>query len=117
MDISRIETEAEKQVVVEVMEAAAPIAEANGVELHLETDLGPEDFAALLQRVSHPYVKANYDSGNSSGWDMLRMRSLRHMENGLARSTSRIAGRNFPAALRPCRLAKGLRIFRASSLA
>jgi hexulose-6-phosphate isomerase len=67
VDISRIETEAEKEIVVEVLAAAAKIAQADGVELHLETDLGPGEFAALLERVPHPYVKANYDSGNSSG--------------------------------------------------
>jgi L-ribulose-5-phosphate 3-epimerase len=67
VDISRIETEADKQTVVEIMMAAAPIAQVNGVELHLETDLGPSEFAALLERIPHPYVRANYDSGNSSG--------------------------------------------------
>jgi hexulose-6-phosphate isomerase len=67
VDISRIESDAEKGIVVEVITTAAPIAQANGVELHLETDLGPDDFAALLGRIPNPYVKANYDSGNSSG--------------------------------------------------
>jgi L-ribulose-5-phosphate 3-epimerase len=67
VDISRIETEEDKQIIVEVMTAAAPIAQSNNVELHLETDLGPHDFATLLKRISHPYVKANFDSGNSSG--------------------------------------------------
>ena len=67
VDISRIETEADKQIIVDVMTAAAPIAQSHGVELHLETDLAPEDFAALLAHIPHRYVKANYDSGNSSG--------------------------------------------------
>jgi len=67
VDISRIETEEDKRIVMDVMAAAAPVAEANEVELHLETDLGPSDFAALLARIPHPWVKANYDSGNSSG--------------------------------------------------
>ena len=67
VDISRIETEADKQVIVDIMTAVAPIAQSHNVELHLETDLGPADFAALLARIPHPYVKANYDSGNSSG--------------------------------------------------
>jgi L-ribulose-5-phosphate 3-epimerase len=67
VDISRIETEEDKRVLVEIMMAAAPIAQSNGVELHLETDLGPSDFAALLNRIPHPYIKANFDSGNSSG--------------------------------------------------
>jgi L-ribulose-5-phosphate 3-epimerase len=67
VDISRIETEEEKQIVVEIMTTAAPIAQSLDVELHLETDLGPSDFAALLSRIPHPHIKANFDSGNSSG--------------------------------------------------
>jgi hexulose-6-phosphate isomerase len=67
VDISRIETEEDKEIVVDVMTTAAPIAQSNGVELHLETDLGPSDFAALLKRIPHPSIKANFDSGNSSG--------------------------------------------------
>jgi L-ribulose-5-phosphate 3-epimerase len=67
VDVSRIETENDKRIVAEVVTAAASIAESYGIELHLETDLGPDDFAALLERIPHPYVKANFDSGNSSG--------------------------------------------------
>ncbi len=67
VDISHINTEEDKQIVVDVITTAAPIAQRNDVELHLETDLGPSDFAALLERIPHPYVKANFDSGNSSG--------------------------------------------------
>ena len=49
-----------------------PHAANAGVELHLETSLGPDDFAALLARLPHPMLKANYDSGNSSslGYDV-----------------------------------------------
>ena len=41
------------------------------VELHLETDLGPDAFADLLARLDHPCIKANYDIGNSAslGYD------------------------------------------------
>jgi hexulose-6-phosphate isomerase len=67
VDISRIETEEDKDTLVEIMTTAAPIAASNGVELHLETDLGPHDFATLLKRIPHSSVKANFDSGNSSG--------------------------------------------------
>ena len=51
-------------------EVAGDLSSA-GVELHLETDLGPADFAALLDRVEDPLVRANYDSGNSAslGYD------------------------------------------------
>jgi L-ribulose-5-phosphate 3-epimerase len=67
VDASRIATPDEKQAIVEIMLAAAPVAQAAGVELHLETDLNAADFAALLDRIPHAFVKANYDSGNSSG--------------------------------------------------
>lgn len=41
------------------------------VELHLETDLDPEELGRLLGRLDHPFVKANYDTGNSAslGYD------------------------------------------------
>lgn len=45
----------------------APAAAAQAVELHLETDLLPAPFAALLAELNHPHVRANYDTGNSSG--------------------------------------------------
>jgi hexulose-6-phosphate isomerase len=67
VDVSRIETEEDKQILVDIMTTAAPIAQSNGVELHLETDLGPSDFATLLKCIPYPWVKANFDSGNSSG--------------------------------------------------
>jgi len=67
VDISRIETDADKQTLLNVLATAVRIAEANDVELHLETDLNASDFAALLARIPHPFVKANFDSGNSSG--------------------------------------------------
>lgn len=44
----------------------APLAQAAKVELHLETDLPPDRFSALLASVDHPFVKANYDIGNSA---------------------------------------------------
>src|ERR1700733_3475396 len=67
VDISRIITEEEKDITLQVLTEALPIAESTGVELHLETDLAPRDFAEFLGRLPHPMLKANYDSGNSSG--------------------------------------------------
>jgi L-ribulose-5-phosphate 3-epimerase len=45
--------------------------DSSGVEIHLETSLGPPDFAALLERLPDPPFKANYDTGNSAslGYD------------------------------------------------
>lgn len=67
VDQSKIQTEAEKQTVLDILERALPVAEETGVEMHLEADLGPEDFASFMARIPHPMVKVNYDSGNSSG--------------------------------------------------
>jgi L-ribulose-5-phosphate 3-epimerase len=66
VDNSAIRDEADRDVVIDTLQRALPAAEAAGIELHLETSLGPEDFAALLARIPHPSVKVNYDSGNSS---------------------------------------------------
>jgi L-ribulose-5-phosphate 3-epimerase len=67
VDISRIQTEEEKQIVLDILRRALPVAEETGVEMHLEADLSPTDFAAFMARIPHPMVKVNYDTGNSSG--------------------------------------------------
>lgn len=67
VDQSRITNEEEKQTVVDVLERALSLAEHHGVELHLEADFGPAEFAEFLARVPHPSLKVNWDSGNSSG--------------------------------------------------
>jgi L-ribulose-5-phosphate 3-epimerase len=74
VDASHIETPEQESRVVEMLALALTQAERDGVELHLETDYPPEAFAALLARLPHPMLKANYDSGNSSslGYDVRR---------------------------------------------
>jgi L-ribulose-5-phosphate 3-epimerase len=67
VDQSKIVTEEEKQTVIEVLQRALPIAQRHNVELHLEADFNPADFAAFLARIEHPGLKVNWDSGNSSG--------------------------------------------------
>ncbi|MGE5053081.1 MAG: sugar phosphate isomerase/epimerase family protein [Acidobacteriota bacterium] len=67
VDASSIHTEDEKITVLRVLERALPLSEELGVEIHLEADLGPADFASFLARIRHPNIKVNYDSGNSSG--------------------------------------------------
>jgi L-ribulose-5-phosphate 3-epimerase len=66
VDASRIETDAEGDEVVALLGPALEWAGGAGVELHLETSLPPARFAALLDRLPHPMLKANYDSGNSA---------------------------------------------------
>ena len=67
VDNAKITNEAEKVEVLEILQNALPIAERNGVELHLEADFNPADFKAFLARLDHPFLKVNWDSGNSSG--------------------------------------------------
>jgi L-ribulose-5-phosphate 3-epimerase len=67
VDQSKMTNDAEKQTVRKVLLRALPVAEEHGVELHLEADFGPEEFAAFLKMVEHPMLKVNWDSGNSSG--------------------------------------------------
>jgi hexulose-6-phosphate isomerase len=67
VDQSRMTTAEEKATVREVLLRALPVAEAQGVELHLEADFGPAEFAEFLGTVEHPMLKVNWDSGNSSG--------------------------------------------------
>ncbi|MGD0507657.1 MAG: sugar phosphate isomerase/epimerase family protein [Terriglobales bacterium] len=67
VDNSKIQTEEEKQIVLGILQRALPAAEETGVEMHLEADFNPADFAAFLVRIPHPMVKVNYDTGNSSG--------------------------------------------------
>jgi L-ribulose-5-phosphate 3-epimerase len=67
VDNSKINGEYEKQAVIEILKRALPTAEKQGVELHLEADFNPEDFATFLARIEHPMLKVNWDSGNSSG--------------------------------------------------
>ncbi len=67
VDQSSIHAEEEKSTVLEVLTEGLKTAEATGVELHLEADFNPEDFAAFLARIPHPMLKVNWDSGNSSG--------------------------------------------------
>jgi L-ribulose-5-phosphate 3-epimerase len=67
VDASTIRTEEEKSIVIQVLERALPLSEETGVEMHLEADFGPVEFAVFLERLPHPSIKVNYDTGNSSG--------------------------------------------------
>lgn len=66
VDGSRMADASAMTAVVQLMHAVLANAETAGVELHLETDLGPKEFSAFLSEIEHPLVKVNYDSGNSS---------------------------------------------------
>ena len=72
VDNSRLANEADVAEAVGVLAPALDHAASAGVVVGLETDLPAADFAALLDRIGHPAVRANYDIGNSAalGYDV-----------------------------------------------
>lgn len=68
VDSSSIRTEDEKRIVAQLLEKAIPLAKELSVELHIEADFDPGQFAQFLRLIHDPMVKVNYDSGNSSGF-------------------------------------------------
>jgi hexulose-6-phosphate isomerase len=71
VDNSKIETEEEVALLTECLKECLTVAEAYDIKLVLETSLNPGNFKALLQRINHPLIGANYDAGNSAslGYD------------------------------------------------
>lgn len=71
VDQSSLRTPARIDGAILLLRVLARDAEAARVELHLETDLPPHLFAGLLAAVASPWVKANFDIGNSAslGYD------------------------------------------------
>ena len=67
VDNSSLKSAEERETARDILEHAAPHARAAGIELHLETDFGPQDFADFLDGLPEDIVKVNFDSGNSSG--------------------------------------------------
>lgn len=66
VDVSAIQTDADRADATAAVQAALPLAEKHQVELHLETSLGPTEFAEFLERLPTAWVCVNYDSGNSA---------------------------------------------------
>ena len=73
VDASRIDTQAEFDGVVMLLQRILEETRQTGIEIHLETSLAPSRFAELLSRLPDLRLKVNYDSGNSSslGYDPL----------------------------------------------
>jgi L-ribulose-5-phosphate 3-epimerase len=66
VDASKIADGAATDIVLRALYAVLPKAQMAGVELHLETDMGPAAFRSFLDEIEHPLIRVNYDSGNSS---------------------------------------------------
>jgi L-ribulose-5-phosphate 3-epimerase len=72
VDNSRIRSKDQFEKVCESLKQVLDTAEKMSVEIHLETSLPPQQFADLISNISHPLLKVNYDTGNSSslGYDL-----------------------------------------------
>lgn len=66
VDSSSLSTADQRHGLVELMRDAGAKAAGLGLELHLETDLAPAPFKALLDAIDNPAVRMNYDIGNSA---------------------------------------------------
>ncbi len=66
VDSSSLKSPQEIEGLIEVLRMVVPVAERAEVELHLETDLLPENLVEVLESLSHPMIRANYDIGNSA---------------------------------------------------
>jgi len=67
VDGSSISTDKDRAAAIELLRVASVHGGAQGVELHLETDFGPADFARFLHELAVDNIRVNYDSGNSAG--------------------------------------------------
>jgi L-ribulose-5-phosphate 3-epimerase len=66
VDASSLRSARERATLPEALSLPLKQAKAANIELHLETDLAPRDFASVLESVGHANLKANYDIGNSA---------------------------------------------------
>lgn len=71
VDASEIRSLAEEDELSRALQPALTQAARLGLEVGLETSLPPERFRGLLERIGHPNIRANYDTGNSAalGYD------------------------------------------------
>lgn len=66
VDESRLRSPQDVNELERVLMRVLPAAERHDVELHLETDLPVDSLVAVLERIAHPLVRANYDTGNAA---------------------------------------------------
>lgn len=71
VDSSRLVNREHLAGLARALDSVLPLADSANLEIHLETDLTPNDLAAFLRRVNHPRLKVNLDTGNSAslGYD------------------------------------------------
>lgn len=66
VDQSSLKSIEDKDLFVEILKPILEEASSLDINLSLETDLPPQDFLKLIQKINHPFIKVNYDIGNSA---------------------------------------------------
>jgi len=66
VDSSSLKSKEQIRILEKKMLEIIPMLEKNQMIIGLETDLNPREFTELLERINHPNIQANYDSGNSA---------------------------------------------------
>ena len=71
VDASEIRSRQDEDELASALAPCLEHAAKRNIQLGLETSLPPERFRDVLERIAHPSLKANYDSGNSAslGYD------------------------------------------------
>ncbi len=67
VDDSSIKNDEERKRVIDYLQDVLYIAEAADILIGCETDMPVGVFKKFLDDINHPRIRANYDSGNSSG--------------------------------------------------
>jgi L-ribulose-5-phosphate 3-epimerase len=72
LETSAVDTPELKREVVMSLRSAVPFAERYGVTLGLEMEIAGSEYAKVVQSVGSPFVRAYYDTGNSTaqGFDI-----------------------------------------------
>ncbi|EHQ36848.1 Xylose isomerase domain-containing protein TIM barrel [Methanoplanus limicola DSM 2279] len=71
VDSSRLKSQEDINILIQILEEIIPLTEEFGIELHLETDLPPDILNGIFGKINHPLIRLNYDIGNSAslGYD------------------------------------------------
>jgi hexulose-6-phosphate isomerase len=66
VDSSALKTDGDKDALAEALKRFLENNQNLEIEIHLETDLNPQEFRSIFMEVNHPLLKMNYDIGNSA---------------------------------------------------
>lgn len=72
VDNSALLDSSDRKILIAQLKNLNHILEENSINISLETDLNPLNFFKLIEAVNSPFIKINYDTGNSAslGYDL-----------------------------------------------